>query len=103
MDWDDSDPIFRIILVSVAWRINASFPLSGAVQCGSVRLILPFPLPKVVAGSQNNHAEPLLFSVLLRRGTKPSERVPKRRSYTLPSVDCSTEPSLPWDRGIKTN
>ena len=42
---------------------------------------------KGFAGSQNKQAEPLLFSVILRWGTKPSERVPKRWSCTLPFVD----------------
>ena len=47
------------------------------------------------AESQNKLAELLLFSVLLRWGTKWSEWLPKRWSYT--------HVTLPCDRGDKNN
>ena len=82
-----------------------AFPLQGAERIGSQRCGSG-RVSTAKSGRDPDLAVPVLasFSGLLRWGTgdETPERVPGNSSYT-PSVDWSTESSLPGDAGIKTN
>ena len=84
-----------------------SEPIGSPERCAafrfrSVRLCCRFHR-QMFDRSQNKRAEKLLFSVLLRWGTKRSEKGSEKVERHKPSVDWSTESLPPCARGIKTN